>query len=192
MKVSRHWLANIRPLWLLKKGMIITLQKILQVRASLLGSQQWTAGLFHMRKCLFVLVCDSPLDLWEKEPPQQWCEHNPESWNLGLIPGRGVNLLLGESEESKWEMKSFFFAYLPVNYSPSFSYPLLSIYWVTKKSIFSLSFPLFLDSVIPPGRVVGRAIWFFLFLGFTAIDKIIHMLAQRSVGRKTRRLPFLL
>lgn len=82
----------------------------------------------------------------------------PRVMEPGLTPGRGVHLLLGESEDSKWEMKSFFLAYLPVNYSPSFSYPLLSTYWMIKKSSFSLSFPLFLDSVIPPGGVVGRAI----------------------------------
>ena len=112
------------------------------------------------------------------------CGHNPESRSLGLTPRRGAQLLLGASEESKGEMRSFFSAQEPVNYSPSSSYSSLSTYWVIKKPIFSSPYFRFSDS---PSWVLGRAICSFLVLYFTVGDKLVNKLIQRSVSKKTRR-----
>jgi hypothetical protein len=88
-----------KPLYLNRKGGVI-LQQIQQVRACQLESYRLDYRLTSFEE-MFVLVCDSPPELWEKELPQQWCGHNSESQSLGPMPTLSVQRLLDTSEEFK-------------------------------------------------------------------------------------------
>ena len=150
-------------------------KQILPARVYLLGSQQQTTGLCHMRKCLFVFFCDSLSELWEKGLPQQWCGHK-EAQSLDLMP-RCAQVLLGASEESKTN-KTYEIILLCPGTSKLLHLLLLpsSIYLLgdSESNIFFI-FSSILYLVVTLARVLGRTVCSFLVLGLISIDELVNI-----------------